>query len=439
MRCENLFKKASNKIILFFAVLAMMSLGSNGKAFAEEQLNMSAESAILADADSGRILFQKNPDELLPPASMTKMMTEYIILESVKQGKISWNQKISISEYAHNVSQKRSLSNVPLRIDDQYSIKELFEATAIYSANGAAIALAETLGGTEENFVKMMNEKAAAMGLKDYKFINCTGLNSSDLVGLNPNASATDEENLISARSAAMIAYRLLQDYPEILQTSSIAKKTFREGTTDAIKMDNWNWMLPSLVYKYEGVDGLKTGSTPTAGYSFTGTAKRNGIRFITVVMKTESYKARFAETRVLLDYGFANFMKKEIIPAGYIIKDKSVLPVIKGKEKLVNVASKKPLNILIRRGEEKLYEPNFLPDKTKLSPEGALIAPVSKGQKAGYFTVKYKGASNYGYLTAEGPITDRVDAVATTSVEKANWLVLLFRWVISLVSSRMK
>ena len=128
------------------------------------------------------------------------------------------------------------------------------------------------------------------------------------------------------------LAYHLIKDYPEVLETTKIAKKTFREGTDDAIKMSNWNLMLPGLVYEYEGVDGLKTGTTDFAGHSFTGTAEKNGMRVISVVMKAVdskgvgSYKARFDATRALLDYGFAQFTNEELVPAGYTIPENETL-----------------------------------------------------------------------------------------------------------------
>lgn len=414
-------------------MIFVFNVFSTSDVFAQDLLNLDAEAAILVDAESGKILYQKNPDELLPPASMTKMMTMYLVMEAIKEGKITWDQKTQPSDYSHTISQKRNLSNVPLRRDGQYNVRELFEATIIYSANGAAITLAELIAGSEGNFVKMMNEKAAQLGLKNYKFVNATGLNNSDLAGMHPEGTEPDAENMISARSCALLGYRLLKDYPDVLQISSIPKKTFREGTEDAIKMDNWNWMLPSLVFAYEGIDGLKTGSSPTAGFSFTGTAKRNGMRVISVIMKAPSYQKRFSETRKLMDYGFANFTKKEVVPANYQVAGQSEVPVIKGKEKTVKIAGKKPIVVLLKRGEEKQYEPYVQLDNTKLE-EGALVAPLKKGEKVGTLALKYKGELKYGFLTNEGLKTEQTEAVTTTEVKKANFIVLFFRWIIVLI-----
>ena len=242
------------------------------RASAEDTLNINADAAILIDAATGKVLYEKNSDKVLGIASMTKMMTEYLLLEAIAEGRVKWDQEYAVSEYVYKISQDTALSNVPLRRDGTYTIKELYEAMTIYSANGATAAIAETIAGSESNFVKMMTDKANELGLKDFKFVNSSGLNNHDLKGMH-SVGGEDEENVMSARATAKLAYHLINDYPEVLETTSIPSKTFRAGTDDATKMDNWNWMLPELVFKYPGVDGLKTGTTDFAGYCFTGTA----------------------------------------------------------------------------------------------------------------------------------------------------------------------
>ncbi|MEW6173922.1 MAG: serine hydrolase [Bacillota bacterium] len=404
-------------ILLFIIILTL----GNSAAVAQTPPDILGGSAILADGKSGRILFEKNPDAVFPPASMTKMMTEYLILEAIKSGKISWDQKISISDYAYTISQNRKLSNVPLRKDDRYSVRELYESMIIYSANGSTIALAELVGGTETNFLKMMSAKAKQMGLKNYKFVNCTGLNNRDLKDFRPRGTGPEEENLMSARSTAVLAYRLIHDFPDVLKTSSIPTKVFREGTTDRIKMENWNWMLPELVYGYPGCDGIKTGSTDLGGYSFTATARRKGIRLISVVMKTGSYGERFGQTKKLLDYGFENYSEKQVLPSGY----KTTLPVANGKQKSVVVVTKKPLVVLAKKNEQRLFTPAYRLNPA-LSKGDALLAPLAKGQTVGFLTTNYKGTPNYGYLTEQGK--EKVEISTTSAVKRASWLALLFR-----------
>lgn len=401
-----------------------------------DPLDINADAAILVDANTGRILYQKNIDTALGIASMTKMMVEYLLLDAIKEKRVKWDQQYTPSDYVYRLSQDRALSNVPLRKDGKYTVRELYEAMAIYSANGATVAIAEILGGSEKNFVKMMNEKAKQLGLKDYKFVNATGLSNQDLKGFHPEGTDTNEENVMSARAMATLAYRLLKDHPEVLKTTSIAHKTFREGTDDEIKMDNWNWMLPGLVYAYPGVDGLKTGYTEFAGNCFTGTAKRDGIRLITVVMNAKdksgksTKEARFEETRKLFDYGFNSYSMKELYPKGYQLKGHKTLPVVKGKEKTVSIATDKPFSLLVKNGEEKNYRPVYVFDKKKLTDKGELTAPVKKGEKVGYMTLQYKGEESYSFLSPEMKKNVSVNIVATENVEKANWFVLTMRGI---------
>ena len=274
--------------ILLVPMMLFMTLGMQESVAAKESdssLDLRVNGAILIDADSGKVLYEENSDKPLGIASMTKMMTEYLMFEALDDGTITWDQEYKVTEYTYKVSQDRRLSNVPLRRDGSYTIRELYEAVAIYSANAATIAIAESIAGSEEEFVHLMNEKAEELGLTDYKFVNCTGLNNSDLQGMHPSEFGEKDENVMPARSVAKLAYHLLKEYPEVLETTKIAKKTFREGTDDAIDMVNWNFMLPGLVYEYEGIDGLKTGTTEFAGHCFTGTAVRDGRRVIAVVM----------------------------------------------------------------------------------------------------------------------------------------------------------
>jgi serine-type D-Ala-D-Ala carboxypeptidase (penicillin-binding protein 5/6) len=425
-------KKYIAILLAFIMIIGIIQPSSFVKA--EAQLNINADAAILVEASSGRVLYEKNADTVLGIASMTKMMTEYLLLEAIKEGRVKWEQEYAVSEYVWQVSQDRSLSNVPLRRDGRYNLRELYEAMVIYSANGATIAIAEVIAGSETNFVKMMNDKAAQLGLEDYKFVNSSGLNNVDLKGGHPEGTGPEEENVMSARATVKLAYNLIKSFPEVLETASITKKTFREGTDDQIKMDNWNWMLPSLVFGYEGVDGLKTGTTDFAGYCFTGTASRDGKRFITVVMNAKNangqgnYKARFDETRKMFDYAFSNYANEEILPAKTTIKGNSFLPVIKGKMDKVKLYTKDSIEMIILNGEKDQYQPVVVLDKKKLNKAGELTAPVKKGEVVGYVTIEKKGDKKVSFLSNESKDALKVDLIAAENVEKSNWFVLMMR-----------
>lgn len=431
----NIYRKY---VASFLALIMVIGLFPNlNKAHAEDLLNINADAAILVEAETGKVLYTKNADQVLGIASMTKMMTEYLLLEAVKEGRVKWDQEYAVTEYTWKVSQDGALSNVPLRRDGKYNIRELYQAMTIYSANAATIAIAETIAGSEANFVKMMNEKAEELGLKDYKFVNSSGLNNSDLKGYH-SVGNEDEENVMSARATAKLASRLIKDFPEVLETASTPKMTFREGTEDQIKMENWNWMLPGLVYGYEGVDGLKTGTTEFAGLCFTGTAMRNGTRYITVIMNAKdengssvNKKARFDETKKMFDFAFSNFSKEEIIPKGYEVKGKKTLPVIKGKEDKVKIKTKDSIQLVIKNGEKKNdYKSVLVLDKKKLNKKGELTAPIKKGEKVGTLTIESKNKENLDFLTEDGKNKIKVDVIATEDVEKANWFVLMMRGI---------
>jgi D-alanyl-D-alanine carboxypeptidase (penicillin-binding protein 5/6) len=399
---------------------------------AEEPISVNASSAIIIEETTGTILYGKNIDEKLPVASMAKVMTEYLVLEAIEDKKIKWDQKYTPSEYVYKISQNTSLSNVPLRQDGSYSVQELYEAMAIYSANGAAIALAEIIAGSESVFVKMMNEKAKELGLTNYEFVNATGLENEDLQGMHPDGTSADAENQLSARDMALLSQKLIQDFPEVLETAGTPKKVFREGTDDRTNMPNWNWMLPGLVYEYEGVDGLKTGSTNNAGSCFTATAVRNGMRVISVVMnaKGESlHESRFVETKKMLNYAFDNFSVKEVFPANYQIKNQASIPVVKGKEDKVSIQTKDALTLVVKNGEEKAYKPTFKIDESQLTKKGELTAPVKKDQKVGAMIVNYEGTGS-ALSFVEKNKTPQVDLITKEAVEKANWFVLSMRGI---------
>ncbi len=409
--------------VLLLSMLTLAPATTN----AADDLGLTVDAAILIDADTGKILYEQNAETALGIASMTKMMTEYLLLDAIKEGSITWDQQYNVTTHTHKLSHNRLLSNVPLRADGTYTIKELYEAMAIYSANAATIAIAETIAGSEADFLKLMNKKAEELGLENYKFVNSTGLNNSDLMGMHPAGTGEKDENVMPAKSVAKLAYNLLKDHPEMLETAKISKKVFREGTEDAINMSNWNFMLPGLVYEYEGVDGLKTGTTDFAGHTFTGTAKRGDTRLIAVVMKAVdskgvgSYKARFDATAKLFDYGFGQFSKQEIIPANYTFEDKKAIAVTKGKADDVKIAVKEPITVMVKTTEKDAYTSTLVLNKEELE------AGVEKDQVVGQVIVERTEGTDYGYIDGS-EIT--ADVVTTEAVERAGKMSLFFQGV---------
>ncbi|WP_428910296.1 D-alanyl-D-alanine carboxypeptidase family protein [Niallia sp. Krafla_26] len=422
----NCFKKVSLWItVLFLFVSASFSIVPNTANAAEnDPLGLKAEAAILIDAETGAILYEKNADVVLGVASMSKMMTEYLVLEAIKEGTISWDQEVTISEYIHKLSSPNmGLSNIGLTQGEKYTIEELYQAMAVYSANAATSALAEVVGGTEKNFVKLMNKKAEELNLGEFKFVNASGLNNKDLLGNHPTGEP-NEENVMSAKATARLAFHLLKDFPEVLETAKIPKLKFKDGR----EYPNFNWMLPGLSYEYPGVDGLKTGSTDFAGYGFTATAKKGDNRFISVVMKSSTREERFTETRKLLEYAFNNHSKVEIVAKGAEVEGHKSLPVTKGKEDSVKIETADAIEMVVKNGEQEKYETVLTLDKKKLNEDGELTAPIKKGDKIGSLTVKPKEGDSIEFLTENGTKSVTVDVVASEDVEKANWFVLSMR-----------
>ncbi|MGG3309001.1 D-alanyl-D-alanine carboxypeptidase family protein [Paenibacillus lautus] len=256
-----------------------------------------ASSAILIHADTGRVLYAMHADLPLPPASMSKMMTELLVLDAVRSGQHAWDENVPVSRYAAEVPG----SGIGMHEGERYTLKQLFEALIIHSANDAAVAIAEHLGGSESRFVESMNARAKQIGLSDRTvFANASGLPAADLAPFDE--AATERDTVMTARDSAMLARWLLNKHPDLLEVTSqrdlpVPQKKLSLHTT--------NLMLPGEPHSYEGNDGFKTGYTRSAGYCFTGTASRGGNRLISVVMGTGDADQRFTETRKLMDYGF--------------------------------------------------------------------------------------------------------------------------------------
>src|SRR5690625_5170704 len=426
MEVKKLNNFLKNKGWYFFAVtlaffLLLFTLQTN-KAEAKS-IETKAESAIIVDVNTGKILFAKNENEALPPASMTKMMTEYIVLEQIEEGELDWDSTTQISDFAYSISANDSFSGVGLRQNVDYTVSELYEAMAINSDNATTIALAELISGSEGEFVKLMNEKGKEMGLPDFEFVNTTGLENKSLGDNYPDGTDPDGTNLLSARSAALLAYHLVNDYPESLEISSIPETSFDDQT-----ITNWNWMLPHDTtylkqFHYDGVDGLKTGFTELAGFCFTGTAEVDGKRLIAVVMKTDSEAERFKETAKLFDYGYDNFEVKELFPAGYQLKDEQSVPVTKGKQKSVEVATKDAFEVPIKESDEEKFSMTYSYDKELLNKDGELTAPIEKGKKIGTAKLVYEDEEDAGYIFTDSK-EDNVDLIAKDSVDKKNWFM---------------
>ncbi|WJE26086.1 D-alanyl-D-alanine carboxypeptidase family protein [Bacillus cereus] len=249
-----------------------------------------AKAAIIIDASNGDVIYQNNENEAVAPASMSKMMTAYLVLESIHNGKVRWEDPVKISAK----SAQTEGAKIPMQVNDTLTVKDLYHALMIESANNSAVALAEHVAKTEKNFVQLMNEKAQQLEMSDKaKFANASGLQEPD-----------GSETKMTAADVAKLAYHLIKDYPEILEVTHLRQSQLAFNN---INVTNTNEMLNknNKALYIEGIDGLKTGFTDSAGYCFTGTAKQGDNRIITVVMGTKSKTKRFTETNKLMSYAF--------------------------------------------------------------------------------------------------------------------------------------
>ncbi len=373
------------KVLCFVLMCLMLIPWTLMPAKAEElKLAESAKSAILLEPTTGEIIFEKNSHEKLHPASMTKMMSMLLIIEAIENGVISWDEMVTVSENAASMGG----SQILLEVGEQMSVHDLFKGIAVASGNDAVVAMAEKIGGSEAIFVDMMNEKAKELGLTDTHFKNPHGLD--------------DDDHYSSAYDMAMIGKELVK-HEKVLEFTKIYEDYLRQNTDRKIWLVNTN----KLVRFYEGVDGLKTGYTASAGYCLTATAKKGSSRFLAVAMGEPDSKTRNQEISEMLDYAFAQYEVEIMLDKDSVIK---TIEVEKGRNKFVDLVPLNEVSFLNKKGTNKknaTYEISI--DKVK--------APVKEGDIVG--NLKIKEDEN---VIREVPITVR------ESVEKCNLFELYFR-----------
>jgi len=347
--------------------------------------NLKSKAAILIDATTGTILHEYNSHEKLPIASITKIMSMYLVMEAIENGKISFDDFVPVSEYAYGFGG----SQVYLQPGEEFTVHEMLKAVAIHSANDATVALAEKIAGSEDVFVSMMNEKARELGLKNTNYLDCTGL--------------TDEGHYSTAYDIAVLSRELINRYPKILDYTKIWTDTFRNGQ---FALNNTN----KLIRHYSGTVGLKTGFTSKAGYCLSAVVKRDNLTLISVVLGAPDSNTRFAETRKLQDYGFANF-EHTVLET----KNTEVGPieVRKGIDMEVQGIIKEDVTVMLKKGSKERIE-------RRMNLEPYLTAPVEAGQKVGEIT----------YIL-DGNEIAKVEVVTAQAVEKASFIKLFIRMVL--------
>ncbi len=376
---------------IFFALLICVEiwLAPASMLAVSAQMELSSPSAILMEASTGTVLFEKNPDEVRSPASITKIMTLLLIFENLEKGRIHLEDEVSTSAYAKSMGG----SQVFLEEGEIQTVDTLIKCITVASGNDASVAMAEYIAGSESEFVSMMNDKAAALGMNNTHFMDCCGLTS-------------DSGHHTTARDVAIMSRELINKYPQIYQYTKI----WMEDITHVTRQGSKPFTLSStnkLLKQYQWATGLKTGSTSTAKYCFSATANKNGIDLIAVVMGAPDFKIRFAEAKNLLEYGFA--MTKI-----YVDENKDTLETVK-------VAGGKLSEVtLVPEGEFRYLDTSGADfgqiEKTYEYKEG-LTAPVNKGEEAG--RIRY---------VLDGKEIGSIAMVTTQDVAKASYLDYLQR-----------
>lgn len=339
----------------------------------------------MIEQDTGAILFNKNPHEKLPPASMTKIMTLLLIMEAIDKGSLSLDEKVRVSENAASMGG----SQIFLEAGEEMSVTDLLKGIAIASANDASVALAERIAGSEQAFVKEMNDKAKSLGLENTNFKNTSGLPA--------------EDHYSTAYDMAMMSRELLK-YEKITEFTSIYEDYLRKDTDKEFWLVNTN----KLVRFYPEVDGLKTGYTSEAKYCLTATAKKDDMRVIAVVLGYESSKARNAAVSSMLDYAFNQFETEKLYEKGEVI---TKITTLKGDRKKTNIITASPISLIHKKGQklENLTTEYELIDDINL--------PIKQGDRVGTLLIK-----NGEEIITESPLT------VEHPIDKASFFTLMKR-----------
>ena len=338
----------------------------------DNSLNLESGAAVLIEQNSGKVLYEKNMHEQLRPASVTKVMTILLIMEAIDSGKINYDTQIPCSENASSMGG----SQIWLDTTETLSVNDMLKAICVVSANDCTVAMAEYLEGSQEAFVQKMNEKAKELGMNDTCFKNCHGID--------------EDGHITSAYDIALMSRELLSKHPDITKYTTIYMDSLRDGKSELVNTNK-------LIRTYNGITGLKTGSTSLALYNLSASATRDDLSLIAIIMKAPTTKLRFAEAQKLLDYGFSNYSYIKLGDNGDTVKS---VPISKGIETNVNATVENTSGVLIPKGKEKQIEQNiFVQDN--------LSAPVYQGQKVGEIT-----------YTLNGETLDIIDLVASSDVE---------------------
>lgn len=418
-------RKAVNPLY-FIALTLLFCFFSTVPLWADETQNnfsIDAKAAIAVDADTGKIFYAQDSTTPMPIASITKVLSVYVVYDKIKNEELNLLDQVVISPELAELSTKPELSNVTLVANQAYSVESLIHASLIQSANAAVMALGEKVAGSQEQFVNLMRQKAESLGITDAKIISVSGLNNRDLGDFRYPGTGDDEENEMSAQDVAIIAKHFITDYPEALNITSTVQESFGEDTAQPSTMQNWNQLLPGLPLQKEGVIGLKTGTTDLAGACFVGVIRQNSREVITVVLHANNQandsNARFVETSKLMDYALNQWQEITLSATDLTAAIQSKLAVIDGKQATVSLKVNAPYKLWV----PVQFDSHQLKYDEQLEVQ-SIQAPVQMHREVGTLTIN-NPADNYGYLPNSQTPESILRIVTANRVEKENFFIL--------------
>lgn len=396
------------KQLVKMALILCISFFSFVRPVQAEDFSVPAKHAIAVDVPSGKILYEQDAQTPAPVGSITTLLTVYLVYEAIEEGKLSLNSVVDIGDYPYSLT-GTVVSNVSLEARS-YTVKELLEAALIASANSATIALAEEVAGSEPAFVDKMKAKLTEWGITDAKLVNATGLNNSFLGEERYLGSSENDENQLSAMDVAIVARRLLVDFPQVLDITSQYDFNFH-GTF----YSSTNQMLKAGTYARSGVDGLKTGASETGGVSFVASFREKKMQIVTVVLNANDGQEypdnRFLATNQLIDYVKNNFTLTPLVEKGKPYQSSSIA-VFNGQREKVDAVAADDLYAYIRKGATAPVSAKY---NEKIS---SLDAPVQQGHSLGNLKLVDKDLIGKGYLESQ----PSVEMVVAENISEASW-----------------
>lgn len=411
------------KIFLTFSTLIIFfSHFSYGVALADD-LDLPVQSAIAVEADTGKILYEKDSDKVRDIGGLSTLLTTYLIFEAIHDKKLSLKDPIKVSEKALALNAIEGAGSIPM-VADSYTVEDLLTALLVGNSSTAALALAEKVGGSEEQFVKKMKKKLADWGIQSPHLINATGLNTYTI---NGNSEGKDDENQLSAYDIAVIAKHLLEDFPEVTKYTSKPTALFSN-----MQIENPNLMLEGMPNYRTGVDGLRVSNSSKGGISFASSTTQNGIHMITVVLGVDAVDgdpyARFVATSSLMNYVVRTYISSIIIKEGDSYQNSKVT-VQDGKSKTATAVAKKDFYIVEKQSNQ--IEPKIKFD----SNQTQFKAPLSSGTTVGKLQYSDPDKVGRGYLEGKQP---SVEMVAGKTIEKSFFLKVWWNEFVRYVNEKL-